>query len=179
MPTLHLGTLDVAYSDANGDATQTTFQVAEELEKRYAPMQTFFESRKQKIADWLADDIANAINRLVRNGTAIKNTGTRTTRRLKQWYEPAGGQRILTSEQSSLTYGADQRIETEFRRFIFSNEMGNIADARGLGGTFAAKAGVSRRFKDVYNSKGKRKARPFLVDSGLYVSTFRVWTTKD
>ena len=53
-------------------------------------MSTFFELRREKIAGYLADSVASAIQDLV-NG----------------------------SPKKSPTYGAEQKIESEFRSFIY------------------------------------------------------------
>lgn len=181
MATLNLGVLVIAYSTAHTgdmakDSQTTTGAVAEELEKRYHVMENFFKSRKQKIADWLADDMAYSIQDLIKRGRSIKSSGTSTTYRPKQYGEKE--RLVLSSTTSSITYGADQKIEAEFRKFLASNELGIQRDTMGLGGTVSAKAGVSHRFKDVYNTKGKRKARPFLIDTGTYSASFRAWSTR-
>lgn len=172
MPTLHLGVLDVAYSTAHtGDPgkndTTTTFEVAEKLEEKYHVMQTFFDSRKQKIADYLAESVANSINDLIR-GRQIEAISSAT-------FENKFHGIKVNYERSSLTYGADQRIETEFRRFIFANEMQKMAiGTTGAPVSMAALRGVNHRFKRPYAKRNK--ARPAFVDTGLYVNSFRAWT---
>ncbi len=136
---LTLGELEVAYSEklANGTVEATTTgKVAEILEKNFNVMKIFFELRKEKIAGFLADEMASAIQDLV-NG------------------RPRGG---------SLTYGAEQRIEAEFRSFLDANEIGNLVVVE------AAVQGVSRRKKRPFK---KRKARPAFIDTGLYRASFR------
>jgi len=121
MATLHLGVLDVAYSDASGNGATTTFQVAQILEANYHIMETFFELYKDKIAGFLADSVANAIQDLV-NGNA-----------------------------HSPTFDAEQQIEALFRQFIFSNQMSHIFQAlSGAPLSAAAEAGVSHRKKHPY-----------------------------
>ncbi|MHB8406236.1 MAG: hypothetical protein ACYDCJ_12515 [Gammaproteobacteria bacterium] len=166
---LELGVLEVAYSDAkNGQGETTTFQVAEILEKNYAVMETFFESRKEQIAQWLADDMASSLQDLIDSGGGI-NTGIRVT---SASHKVGGVKRIVSGEQSgTYTYGADQRIEAAFRSFIFGSEM---AKMRGGVISAAAQAGKSKRFKSGHTPK--RKERPAFVDTGLYVSSFRSWT---
>jgi hypothetical protein len=174
--------LDVAYSSAHTSdpdspaAQTTTGEVAERLEEKWQPMGTFYEQNKQSIAEWLAEDMAASLNDLIKRGSAIKGSGKRTTFGLHQWYEPKGERRTLTSESSSLTYGADQKIERAFRRFLASNVMQTIMDVKQQGGTYSAKQGVSHRFK---RPNAKRKARPVFIDTGLYSATFRAWTTKE
>lgn len=144
MAELILGVLDIAYSDANGGGQTTTGDVAQILEDNYGVMQTFFDSRKEQIAGFLADGIANALQDLL-NGQPTR---------------------------SSVTYGAEQRIEAEFRSFLDSNEMQHATiAATGAPLSAAAAKGVNHRRKMPYASKNK--ARPAFIDTGLYRSTFR------
>lgn len=169
---LHLGVLDVAYSTAktgnpNGGGNETTYSVAMKLEQRYHVMRTFFESRKQKIADFLAESIANSMADMVR-GRQLK--GSKAAKFSNKFHG------IETSyERSSLTYSADQKIENEFRRFIFANEMQKMSiEATGKPLSMAAIKGINHRKKHPYSRKNKE--RPFLVDTGLFISSFRAWT---
>lgn len=41
--------------------------------------------------------------------------------------------------------------------------------------TKAAEMGVSHRFKDIYNKKGKRGSRPSFIDTGTYQKSFQTW----
>ena len=146
MVTLVLGVLDVAYSDSQlGGKTSstTTGEVAEILEKRYAVMQSYFDLHKGEIADDLANGMAASLQDLINGRTA---TG-------------------------SPFYGAEQKIEAGFRRFLDANEMQKLSLA--LTGTpisAAAQAGVSHRKKRPY---AKRAGRSAFVDTGLYRSSFR------
>jgi len=147
MGVLSLGVLDVGYSNANsGGKETTTFAVAKILEQNYHIMATFFALRQQKIADYLADDMAAAFQDRMNGRTVGKNP----------------------------LADAEQQIETEFRAFIFANEMNKISTA--LTGTpisAAAARGVNKRKLHPY--AGKNKARPAFVDTGLYVESFRAW----
>jgi hypothetical protein len=149
---LHLGVLDVAYSDANNRGGETTTgDVAEILEKNYHVMETFFILRRDKIAGLLADSMANSIQRLVKSGVAI-------------------------DRRSTLTYDADQKIESEFRGFLDANEMGRIYKSfTGIALSAAAERGVSHRRKHPY---ARRDPRPAFIDTGLYRASFRAWTTE-
>ena len=147
--TLVFGVLDVAYSDANGSGETTTGDVAEILEKNYGVMRTFYELRREKIAGYLADSMAGAIQDLV-NGAPRRDP----------------------------TYGAMQKIETEFRGFIFSGEMGRMYKAfTGQEISAAAARGVNHRKKHPYAASNP--ARVAFVDTGTYVASFRSWVTQD
>lgn len=157
--TLYLGVVDVAYSDASGNGAKTTGDVAEGLEngfggndKGYKIMQTFFFLNKEKIAGYLADSMAASLQTMINTGRPIDN-------------------------RASLTFGADQKIETLFRQFIFSDSMSKLEYAvTGLALSAAAAAGVNHRKKHPYAKANK--PRPAFVDTGLYVASFRAWTAK-
>jgi hypothetical protein len=144
MGALILGILDVAYSDASTGQPTTTGDVAEILEAQYGVMNTFFESRKEQIAGYLADSMANALQ------DALNGRATR----------------------SSPTYGAEQQIEAEFRSFLDSNEMQIMTvAAAGVPLSQAAAQGVNHRKKMPYSKRNK--PRPAFIDSGLYRASFR------
>lgn len=158
MASLVLGVLDVAYSEARGASgkavSTTTGDVAEILEKNYGVMQTFFDLRKGRIAEFLADGMAAAIQNLV-----------------------SGRKPSLAATQGSPMYDAAQRIEHEFRAFLDANEMNKLAVALagpGIGNpniSAAAAAGVNHRKKHPYAQKNR--ARPAFIDTGLYRASFR------
>ena len=151
---LVLGVLDVAYSDAQSGA-KTTGDVAEILEQKYHPMETFYEARKTQIADYLAQSVVDAIEVVVRGGRHVQPT-----------------------------FAGAQKIEAEFRAFLSANEMGKLgflSDAEreytlthAPKYTGAAQAGVSHRKKHPYAAKNK--ARPVFIDTGLYQASFRAYT---
>lgn len=171
---LILGVLDVAYTEQPGPMKRkqgpqratTTGKVAEILEKNYAVMETFFASRKDQIAQWIADDMAKSIQDLVKGGIDTSGRMSTVSHRI------GGKQRTVSAEQAgSYTYGADQKIEAAFRAFIFGREMAKL---KGAVISKAAQAGKSKRFKSGH-TPGKQ-ARPEFVDTGLYVAAFRAWS---
>jgi hypothetical protein len=174
MITLHLGVLDVAYSDASGGA-ETTGDVAEHLEANYHVMETFYELHQEQIAGMLADSMAQSIEALVNSGVRI-DTGGRDS---SAAHILKGAQRVVAAAQSgTLTYGADQKIEAEFRGFLDSGEMNRIYSAfTGSPISAAAVAGVNHRKLHPYAQANK--ARPAFVDTGLYRASFRAWTTEE
>jgi hypothetical protein len=133
MPTLNLGVLEVAYSTAHtGDMAKnsqtTTFEVATKLEEKYHVMETFYNSRKEKIAGFLADNMAHAI------------------------------QDMVSGHRTSATHGAEQKIEASFRSFLDSNEMQRMQIAlTGAPISAAATRGVSHRKKHPYAMKNKER----------------------
>ncbi len=150
MGKLTLGELDVAYATPTGEAGSlkvtltTTGAVAEILEERYGVMQTFYDRRKEKIAEYLGDSVADAI------ADALAGRKTRT----------------------SPTYGAEQKIEAEFRAFLDANEMNTISKLMtGAPISKAADRGVSHRKKRP--NAGVNPSRPAFIDTGLYRQSFR------
>ena len=143
MARLILGVNDVAYSDASGNGATTTGHVAEILEDRYHVMQTFYDVRKGRIAEFLAEAYGSALQDLFAGRKGGK---------------PA--------------YDAGQRIEAEFRSFLDANEMQRLAlVATGFPISLAAVAGVNHRKKHPYAQKNR--ARPAFIDTGLYRASFR------
>lgn len=155
---LNLGVLDIAYAGANGKSgAQTTGDVAELLEQKYSVMETFFESRKEKISEWLAEAIADEIADLF------------------------AGKR----PNSDPFMAAMQNTETEFRAFLDANEMAHLVaglsegEAAAFGPvsfTGAGNRGVNHRKKKPYAKENK--ARPAFVDTGLFQASFRSWISK-
>ncbi len=150
---LVLGVLDVAYSDASPGGAKTTGDVAQILEAKYHIMETFYQSRQQKIGEWLAESVADAI-------TAV-----------------------VSGRHVQPTFDAEQQIEASFREFLNANEMailGFLTDSERdyylthtPAYTGAANAGVNHRKKHPYSQKNK--ARPVFIDTGLYVASMRAW----
>jgi len=147
--TLVFGVLVVTYSDANGGGNTDTGFVAELLEKNYHVFETFYELKKERIAEILADSMAERIQMLVNGQRPVAING-------------------------SLTYSADQRIEALFRQFLDANEMSILAAKFGFTLSAAANAGVNHRKLHPYAQANK--ARPAFIDSGLFRSSARVWT---
>lgn len=67
MPTLHLGVIDLPYSDKSG---VTTGQVAEWLEDKYHPMELYYELHQQEVADDLAQSALGALESLLMGAPA-------------------------------------------------------------------------------------------------------------
>jgi len=68
--------------------------------------------------------------------------------------------------------GGLSKIEERFKKFLSNKEM----DRLGVPGvpTAASLAGVSHRFKRPY---ARRAPRPSFIDTGLFQSSFKAWTT--
>ena len=126
MATLELGVLEVGYTQrepGGTNRTTTTYQVAEILESRYHVMATFYERRKEKIANLVADNVATAI------------------------------QDLISGQRTSPTYRAEQGIEAQFRQFLDANEMQLLAMLVGNIASVAALKGVSHRKLHPYAKK--------------------------
>ena len=137
----------MVYSQAEGNGKSqptTTGAVAQILEDTYAVMGTFFELKSAKIAGFLADSLAHALE------------------------DRIGGRR----GGNSPTFEAEQKIEAEFRTFLDANEMNKISlVSMGVSISGAADRGVSHRKKHPF--AGKNPSRPAFIDTGLYRASFR------
>ncbi|MHB8388158.1 MAG: hypothetical protein ACYDBH_01095 [Acidobacteriaceae bacterium] len=150
---LALGVDDIPYANPDNPNPKTTFEVASILEGKYNVMETFYVSREEKIADFLADGMAQAIQQLAKTGRVI---------------DPY--------------FRAGQKIKDEFTTFINNQEMSALIASMSEGETKAfnwmmtfdssANAGHSSRKKHSY---AKGKPRPAFVDTGTYLRSFRAW----
>jgi len=171
MTTLHLGVLDVAYSDApaaparaksnaatlrrlssknppkaprtRSNRFKTTGDVAAILESKYHVMEIFFNLHQDFVVDELKSSMEGALQNLALG---------------------APGNSVSFSAE------AESAIEHDFRQFISLREM----DGLGYPGipTKASLKGVSHRFTHPY---AKRGSRPSFIDTGLYQASFKVW----
>ncbi len=149
---LHLGVVDVAYSDDLGGST--TGEVAEILESNYHVMRIFFEDNEEFIGNALVEAMAGAIESLAQ-GKIVNVFSREASTRL--------GERVLSG--TSFT----DKIDERFRDFLDAGEATKISRQM----VSAAEAGVSHRKKKPFARENP--ARPAFVDTGLYSASFRAW----
>ena len=165
MLTLHLGVIDIPYSDASYTAApkdrkigrarrgkitapapqsnhKTTGDVAEILEAKYHIMETFFETHEDAISGLLEKSVEGALQNLLAGPGTLNATAE-----------------------------GESDIAKAFQDFIEQRGMDGLVDGVP---TKAAQRGVSHRFLHPY---AKRPSRPSFVDTGLYVANFAAWTT--
>jgi hypothetical protein len=161
---LHLGVYDIPYAHVpkeyranqtkHAEGTETTGDVANDLERRYHIMESFFDFKKQKIAVMIEKSAAGALENILMGAPITANPLQQAT--------------------------AD--ISTEFKQFLSTQEVESIG-LRGVP-TRAALEGVNHRFKNPfgkYVGKGKNRTfvknprRPSFIDTGLYQATMTVW----
>ena len=144
MTMLHLGVVDMPYSNAPG---ATTGDVAGYLENKYHIVEVFWELAISNGAPLLRH-FENALSGELESIMMGKPPGANPF---------AGG---------------EDAIKVAFSKFLESRQM----EALGIPGvpTRAAMEGVSHRFKNRRNPRGRR---PSFVDTGLYESSFRAWFT--
>ena len=147
MTTLHLGVLDVPYTNEpsgkrpSKTSNSTTGDVAEILEAKYHVFEIFWQLHGQALADTMVESMAGGLESILMGApVTIDPNGT-----------------------------AMAAIMQRFRDFLTNKEM----DALGYPGvpTKAALTGVSHRFKDKKGAAG----RPSFVDTGLYEASFKAW----
>lgn len=154
MTTLHLGVVDVAYSDPDAKGAATTGDVAEILEGKYHVMRVFFELYEAKIEQDLINGYKGELeNMLMGNVKSFHEVKTKL------------GKRTLSG------LSVNGRIEERFRDYLM---LGEWRQTSGQSVT-AAEAGVNHRKKRPYVKKNK--ARPAFIDTGLYSASMRVWVT--
>lgn len=146
MPTLHLGVIDLPYSNVvvrkkGKTPNATTGDVADILEAKYHVMEHFSELHGDDIALFMADALAGSLETLAMGG-------------------PAGDPFATAAGQT----------ESLFKTFLATKTL----ERYGYPGvpTKAALKGVNHRFKHPY---AKRDPRPSFIDTGLYQSSFKAW----
>lgn len=165
MTTLHLGVIDIPYSDKQAAtvvqhweamkrgkpltksaarASVTTGDVAQFLEDRYHVMEVFYEEHQAYILAMVEMSVKAAIERL-------RKTNQPET------IDPFGA--------------AISEIENRFKRFLSLGYVENV----GIPGvpTKAALKGVSHRRKHPYAKSNPR--RPSFIDTGIYENSFKAW----
>ena len=154
MPILHLGVVDLSYSDPVDKGVETTGDVATILEDKYHVMRIFFEEHEEKIGDVLAKAMAGQLQERMAGIDHPLNLGDATF-----------------------------RIESLFRDFLDSNEIQNILPERiqaaDEGRTTRKKLG--KEAKKMVGKRPKRvdgTPRQAFIDSGLYQAAFRSWLTR-
>ena len=154
MTTLHLGVVDVGYTD--GDGTTTTGEVSGYLEDRYHIMRIFAEQEDDFIRKQLVDAVAGAIESIAQ-GRPVAGLNTS----------------LGTKLDTRSLFGAsiNQRIEERFRDALDSGELHRYLPVSQQ--SKAAAAGINHRKKDV----NSRQARQAFIDTGLYQASFRAWVT--
>lgn len=149
---LHLGVNDIPYAHSP-DGT-TTYEVASILEGKYGIFQAFFDANKEKVAGYLEQSVAGALETLMMGGPKSATPFAR----------------------------GEAQIEGRFKEFLALQEVERIG-IKGVP-TQAALDGVSHRFKNprFENKRGKkvkRKRRPSFIDTGLYQANMRAWMDTD
>ncbi|WP_455387437.1 hypothetical protein [Petrachloros mirabilis] len=101
MPTLHLGVMDVAYSDPEVKGSVSTGEVAEFLENKYHVMEVFFELYQKKIAEQLSEAMAERIESMVQGNTNLdmKNFDVGTIERMFRQYLSADEWQKISGQQ--------------------------------------------------------------------------------
>ena len=156
MTTLHLGVVDVGYSDKEG--SKTTGEVAEHLENKYHIMRAFFELYETQIGDILADQVAGAIESIAQ--------GAPPPRLGKDVFTQLGGRSL-----AGRSFGG--KIEDKFRMFLDAGEMQRLLPPKYQVSEKTLKTSSRRKQKQKQNKD--KPSRPAFVDTGLYQASFRAW----
>lgn len=114
MATLHLGVVDVAYTD--GDGTTTTGDVAGYLEDRFHIMRFFLEDNEKFIEDTLVNEVAGAIESIAQGKRVPRLDLTPATgkieARFREFLDAGELQRLLPKSQKV----SDATLKTSTRK---------------------------------------------------------------
>ena len=164
MSTLHLGVIDVAYSDADTPGAQTTYQVAKILEEKYEVMRVFVQTHEADIVDAVTTKYRNVLNRVMEGNTSQLNQ--------REWMMP--------------------KIVDEFRDYLSTDEWQKTtgrtigAAKRGISHRFKNPEGRAVRAASIVSGKADRYVkgpaefglpRPAFIDTGLYRRSFQACIT--
>lgn len=166
--TLHLGVIDVPYTDpAEAPAkrkarlgkalpkpakpkgpseNKTTGDVAEILEAEYGLIEAFFDNKELEIGAFLEDGISGALESLLMGAPTSLDPFGEGTAKIEEAFKDA------LSTREAETWGIDG-VATE-----------------------AARKGVNHRLKHPYAKENKR--RPSFIDTGLMQASFKAWITE-
>lgn len=145
MPTLHLGVIDLPYTDTEG---VTTGDVAGWLEDKYHILEIFSQEHMQEIADSLEDGLSGALESLLMGAPAAEG-------------DPFAG-------------GA-AKIEEKMKDFISNNEMAllgypGVPTQAALDRASGQKTNARKARKRSSNAVAVS-----FYDSGLYQSSMKAW----
>lgn len=151
---LALGVEDEPYVQPDDSDPKTTFEVASILEGKYNVMGTFYVTREENIADFLAAGMSEAISQLANTGRAV---------------DPY--------------FAAMNKIKEQFTQFILNEEMSALVASMSEGEsnafnwkmTFDSAAHAGRSNRKLKPNAPKNKPRPAFFDTGTYLRSFRAW----
>lgn len=164
MGTLHLGVIDLAYSDADTAGGQTTFQVAEILEEKYQVMKVFVQQHEDEIVKAVTDRYRNVLNRVLEGNSRALNE--------REWPMP--------------------KIVSAFRDYLSNDEWQKVtgrsiaAAKAGISHRFKDPTGRAVRVGSIASGKATKytigaarqgEPRPAFIDTGLYQRSFQAWLT--
>jgi len=151
---LALGVEDEPYDDPDNPDPKTTFEVASILEGKYNVMGTFYVTREENIADFLAAGMSEAISQLANTGRPVDTY-----------------------------FAAMNKIKEQFTQFILNEEMSALVASLSEGEsnafnwkmTFDSAAHAGRSSRKLEPGAEKNKPRPAFYDTGTYMRSFRAW----
>ncbi len=161
--TLHLGVVDVAYSDPETEGATTTFEVAERLEREYDVMGVFVGAHKKEITKALTQRYAGIINTVANGGPKPDrkhipmpkiDSAFRDYLSADEWQSITG--RVIMAARM----GVSHRFKNADNKFITAK---SIAEGKDQPATMVLKK--------------PRGPRPAFIDTGLYSASFRSWLT--
>jgi hypothetical protein len=170
MPKLHLGVVDVAYTE-DGKAV-TTGEVAEILEANYGVMRVFVELHEKDIAAELEQQLVGLIETAAQGGLQKKGSEQLDHSKWEK-VDLKGYKKLNPAQDSEIPFNDVHfpKVDQMFRDYLSAGEWEMTSGQP----TQAAQAGVSHRKKRPYAKSNK--PRPSFIDTGLYQASFRSWMT--
>ena len=164
MSTLHLGVIDVAYSDADVPGAQTTYHVAKELEERYEVMRIFVQQHEDEIVTAVTDRYRNALNRVME--------GNRSMIKQREWPMPkivSAFRDYLANDEWQKATGRTIGAAKAGISHRFKNPEGRAVSANSV------VQGKTTKF--TLSAAKSSQPRPAFIDTGLYSRSFVAWLT--
>lgn len=145
MPTLHLGVIDLPYTDETG---VTTGDVAGWLEDKYHILETFAQEHEQEIAADLENGLGGALENLMMGA-------------------PSAGADPFA--------GAAAKIEEKMKDFISNNEMAMLGYPGVPTKAALDRAAGRRRSARMSKKRSSNAVAVSFYDSGLFQSSLTAW----
>ena len=161
--TLHLGVVDVAYTDPDSEGATTTGEVAVKLEDKYQVMQVFVDAHIKEISGLLAQRYIGMINTMANRGPLPDR------RHVPMPKLDSAFRDYLGADEWQAITGRTIKAAKEGVSHRFKSIKGGTLSAKSIAEGKAVAAAIV--------IKKSRGPRPAFIDTGLYSAAFRSWLT--
>ena len=157
MATLHLGVIDVAYSDPDNKSLSTTGEVAEVLEERFEVIGTFYELYGQKIADEIASVMASEINAMAKGEPLGNLPIQKAMEKIRTWFSNYLDQGEWEASTGIKIGVAQEGVSHRFK------DARNLAGKRGSRPAFVDTGLFQASFRSWMENWGPKESEAFTV----------------